>query len=72
MATDAKERNLEEDIESFLCSPEGGYYKATDKQSFLYIEDGTYQNWGGHGYSDMPGRGVDIKTLVNYVQTTQP
>lgn len=72
MATDTKERNLEEDIESFLCSPEGGYIKATDKQSFLYIEDGSYQCWDNHGYSDMPGRGVDIKTLVNYVQTTQP
>lgn len=72
MATDTKERNLEEDIESFLCSQEGGYIKATDKQSFLYIEDGNYQCWDNHGYSDMPGRGVDIKTLVNYVQTTQP
>ena len=72
MAVETKERNLEEDTEAFLCSEAGGWLKATDKQSFLYIEDGTYQTWDGHGYADNPGRGVDIKTLVSYVQATQP
>lgn len=72
MATDTKERNLEEDIEAYLTSERGGWLKATDKQSFTYVEDGTYQVHDRHGYSDMPGRGVDIMTLVNYVQTTQP
>ncbi|OUO89846.1 restriction endonuclease subunit R [Gordonibacter sp. An230] len=72
MANEAKERNLEEDIEAFLCSEEGGWLKATDRQSFLYIEDGSYQAWDDHGYADNPGRGVDIKTLASYVQATQP
>ena len=72
MATDAKERNLEEDIEAYLTSEEGGWLKASDRQSFIYVEDGTYQVLEGHGYSDMLGHGIDIATLVNYVQTTQP
>lgn len=72
MATDTKERNLEEDIEAYLTSEDGGWLKATDKQSFNYIEDGTYQVLDNHGYSDLPGHGVDIMTLVDYVQTTQP
>ena len=67
-----KEKNLEEDIESFLCSEAGGYYKSKDSQSLLYVEDGTYQVVDGHGYRDMPGKGIDIATLVNFVQTTQP
>lgn len=67
-----KRENLEEDIESFLCSEAGGYYKSKDSQSLLYVEDGTYQVVDGHGYRDMPGKGIDIATLVNFVQTTQP
>lgn len=72
MSIDTKEINLEADVESFLCSEEGGYYKASDKQSLTFIENGTYQVWEGHGYSDLPGKGIDIKTLVNFIQTTQP
>lgn len=72
MVTETKERNLEEDIEAYLTSEDGGWLKATDKQSFNYIEDGTYQVLDNHGYSDLPGHGVDIMTLVDYVQTTQP
>lgn len=72
MAVDAKEKHFEEDIEAFLTSEAGGYLKATDKESFLYIEDGAYQNWGGRGYFENRDKGVDIKTLVNFVQTTQP
>ncbi len=72
MAVDAKEKHFEEDIEAFLISEAGGYLKATDKESFLYIEDGSYQNWDGHGYFDNRGKSVDIKTLVNFIQTTQP
>lgn len=72
MAVDAKEKHFEEDIEAFLTSEAGGYIRATDKESFLYIEDGTYQNWGGHGYFENRSKGIDIKTLVNFVQTTQP
>lgn len=63
-----KEKNLEEDIESFLCSEAGGYYKSKDSQSLLYVEDGTYQVVDGHGYRDMPGKGIDIATLVNLVR----
>ncbi|WP_314026445.1 DEAD/DEAH box helicase family protein [Olsenella uli] len=72
MPVETKEKYFESDIEAYLCSEEGGYLKATDNQSFLYIEDGTYQVLDGHGYSDMPGCGVDIKTLINYIQQTQP
>ncbi len=69
---ETKERNLEEDIESFLCSETGGYLMTKDSQSLLYIEDGTYQVVDGHGYRDFPGKGVDVMTLVNFIQTTQP
>ena len=72
MSVATKEINLEADIESFLCSEQGGYLKANDRQSFLFVENGTYQVIDGHGYSDMPGKGIDIKTLVDFVQTTQP
>lgn len=72
MSDDFKEKKLEEAIEEYLCSEKGGYFKATDKQSHTFIEDGTYQLWDKHGYSDMPGKGLDIKTLVNFIQTTQP
>ena len=72
MSIAAKEINLEADIESFLCSEQGGYLNANDKQSFLFVENGTYQIIDAHGYGDMPGKGLDIKTLVNFVQTTQP
>lgn len=72
MPVETKERNLEEDIEAFLCSEKGGYLKSNDKQSLLYIDDeGNYQVVSG-GYSTLPGRGLDITTLVNFVQTTQP
>jgi type I restriction enzyme R subunit len=36
------------------------------------VEDGSYQVCGSHGYKDMPGMGIDIMTLVNFIQTTQP
>lgn len=71
MALNAKERTLEEDIESFLCSPEGGYLKSTDKQSLLYIDGENWQLVDG-GYAAFPGRGVDIATLVSFVQASQP
>lgn len=82
MAVDAKERNLEEDIETFLTSFEGGYFKCDDKTSFLSVGDGSYEpiNGGYAGYNrlidsewvDMRGRGVDIITLINFIQVTQP
>ena len=71
MTMDAKERILEEDIESFLCSPEGGYLKSTDKQSLLYIDGENWQLVDG-GYAALPGRGVDIATLVSFIQASQP
>ena len=67
---DAKEKNLEEDIEAFLCSEEGGYLTCDDRHSLRYVEDGSYQVVDG-GYKTLPGRGVDVYTLVNFVQTTQ-
>ena len=67
---DAKEKNLEEDIEAFLCSEEGGYLTCDDRHSLRYVEDGSYQVVEG-GYKTLPGRGVDVYTLVNFVQTTQ-
>lgn len=42
MPAQTKEKNLEEDIEAFLCSPAGGFLKCADKHSLLYVEDGTY------------------------------
>lgn len=71
MPAQTKEKNLEEDIESFLCSPEGGFFKCDDRHSLLYVEDGTYQMVGG-GYMEHRDRALDAATLVNFVQTTQP
>lgn len=71
MAAQTKEKNLEEDIESFLCSPEGGFFKCDDRHSLLYVEDGTYQMVGG-GYMEHRDRALDAATLVNFIQTTQP
>lgn len=71
MSAQTKEKNLEEDIESFLCSPAGGFLKCDDKHSLLYVEDGTYQMVGG-GYAEHHDRALDAATLVNFVQTTQP
>ena len=66
-----KERNLEEDIEAFLCSPEGGYLKCDDRHSFLTIGDGGYQMVNG-GYMAHRERALDAVTLVNFIQATQP
>lgn len=71
MPAQTKEKNLEEDIESFLCSPEGGFLKCDDRHSLLYVEDGTYQMVGG-GYMEHRDRALDAATLVNFIQTTQP
>lgn len=71
MPAQTKEKNLEEDIEAFLCSPAGGFLKCADKHSLLYVEDGTYQMVGG-GYMEHRDRALDAATLVNYIQTTQP
>ncbi len=71
MPAQTKEKNLEEDIESSLCSPSGGFLKCDDKHSLLYVEDGTYQMVGG-GYMEHRDRALDATTLVNFIQTTQP
>lgn len=71
MPAQTKEKNLEEDIESFLCSPAGGFLKCDDRHSLLYVEDGTYQMVGG-GYMEHRDRALDAATLVNFIQTTQP
>lgn len=71
MPAQTKEKNLEEGIESFLCSPEGGFFKCDDRHSLLYVEDGTYQMVGG-GYMEHRDRALDAATLVNFIQTTQP
>lgn len=71
MPAQTKEKNLEEDIESFRCSPEGGFFKCDDRHSLLYVEDGTYQMVGG-GYMEHRDRALDAATLVNFIQTTQP
>lgn len=71
MPAQTKEKNLEEDIESFLCSPEGGFFKCDDRHSLLYVEDGTYQMVGG-GYMEHRDRALDAATPVNFIQTTQP
>lgn len=70
MPAQTKEKNLEEDIEAFLCSPAGGFLKCADKHSLLYVEDGTYQMVGG-GYMEHRDRALDAATLVNFIQTTQ-
>lgn len=71
MSAQTKEKNLEQDIESFLCSPAGGFLKCDDKHSLLYVEDDTYQMVGG-GYMEHRDRALDSATLVNFIQTTQP
>ncbi|MGO5324223.1 type I restriction endonuclease subunit R [Collinsella sp. LCP19S3_C6] len=71
MSAQTKEKNLEEDIEAFLCSLAGGFLKCDDKHSLLYVEDGTYQMVGG-GYMEHRDRALDVATLVNFIQTTQP
>lgn len=71
MPAQTKEKNLEEDIEAFLCLPAGGFLKCADKHSLLYVEDGTYQMVGG-GYMEHCDRALDAATLVNFIQTTQP
>lgn len=71
MSAQTKEKNLEEDIEAFLCSLAGGFLKCDDKHSLLYVEDGTYQMVGG-GYMEHRDRALDAATLVNFIQTTQP
>ena len=71
MGAQTKEKNLEEDIESFLCSSAGGFLKCDDKHSLLYVEDGTYQMVNG-GYMEHRDRALDATTLVNFIQTTQP
>lgn len=71
MSAQTKEKNLEQDIESFLCSPAGGFLKCDDKHSLLYVEVGTYQMVGG-GYMEHRDRALDATTLVNFIQTTQP
>lgn len=71
MPAQTKEKNLEEDIEAFLCSPAGGFLKCDDRHSLLYVEDGTYQMVGG-GYVEHRDRALDAATLVNFIQTTQP
>lgn len=71
MPAQTKEKNLEEDIESSLCSPAGGFLKCDDKHSFLYVENGTYQVVNG-GYMEHRDRALDAATLVNFIQTTQP
>ena len=71
MPAQTKEKNLEEDIEAFLCSLAGGFLKCDDKRSLLYVEDGTYQMVNG-GYMEHRDRALDAATLVNFIQTTQP
>lgn len=71
MAEQTKEKNLEEDIEAFLCSTVGGFLKCDDKHSLLYVEDGSYLVVDG-GYMKHRDRALDVTTLVNFVQTTQP
>lgn len=71
MTVQTQEKNLEEDIESFLCSPAGGFLSCDDRHSLLYVEDGTYQMVAG-GYMEHRDRALDAATLVNFVQTTQP
>lgn len=77
MPVKTKEKHFEEDIEAYLASPEGGYLKCDDKHSLAFIEDlgkeegCSWQQVDG-GYRTLPGKGVDIITLVNFIQTTQP
>ena len=54
---DESEKHFEEHIESYLVSDEGGWTKATD---------------AGYCSEDSRGMALDIITLTNFVQTTQP
>ena len=71
MSVNTKEKRLESDIESFLCSSKGGYLKTTDKESLLYVDGENWQVVDG-GYKTLPGRGLDITTLVSFIQSSQP
>ena len=71
MSIQAKERNLEEDIEAFLCSETGGFLKTDDKHSLIRIDGDNYQVIDG-GYMANRARGLDVATLVNFIQETQP
>lgn len=51
------ERQFEENIEAFLISPRGGYEKATD---------------AGYRSPESAGMALDIGTLTDFVQKTQP
>ena len=51
------ERQFEQDIESFLISPVGGWQKASD---------------AGYRASMDSGMALDLATLVGFVQATQP
>lgn len=51
------EKQFELNIEKFLISPEGGYTRATD---------------AGYCAPESSGMALDIDTLVQFVQDTQP
>ena len=51
------EKQFETDIESFLISPDGGWQKATD---------------AGYRSEVSKGMALDLETLLQFVQTTQP
>ena len=51
------ERQFEQDIESFLISPAGGWQKASD---------------AGYRASMDSSMALDLDTLVGFIQTTQP
>ncbi|HBH1966095.1 TPA: hypothetical protein KRP08_003647, partial [Clostridioides difficile] len=77
MTIKTKEKLFEEDVEAYLTSPDGGYLKCDDKHSLTFVEDlgeeegCSWQQVDG-GYRILPGKGVDIITLANFIQTTQP
>ncbi len=71
MAIPAKEKNFEEDIEAYLCSPAGGYHKCTDKKSFIRTDAQTFQQIDG-GYMANRAFALDVTTLTNFIQETQP
>ena len=51
------ERQFEQDIESFLLSPVGGWQKASDAGYRAFMDSGV---------------ALDLATLVDFVQATQP
>lgn len=51
------EKQFEQDIESFLTSPVGGWQKASD---------------AGYRASMDSGMALDLDTLVSFIQATQP